>query len=232
MTKVQKWLAAGALLGFAVCFSGIATAATNQAMICKVPTEAGKPVNVGCGGTAQTGQVYGTPVDSDLVRVRSDGATVADWSSNAYVWKAWKDVAPGAYYDVCTSDVPVGALLTGGACTTWGMIPRPLTNTTGVVTLTWTPPTQYTDGTTITDLAGFYVYQGGVKLATTLGPAATKLDIPLPVGTFVFALSAYTTAGVESDKTPTVSVTVTKPAPTKKPGVPTQFKATVTLTLP
>lgn len=74
----------------------------------------------------------------------------------------------------------------------------------GSVTVTWQSPTQNTDGTPLTDLAGFRVYWGTARDSLT---NSVTLDNPglssyvleqLTPATWYFALSAVNTAGVES----------------------------------
>ncbi len=78
------------------------------------------------------------------------------------------------------------------------------TSTTGSVTLKWTAPTRNTDGTALTDLAGYKVFYGtasrvyskSVKLA---GAGVTSVVIEgLTAGTWYFAMKSYDTSGVES----------------------------------
>jgi hypothetical protein len=73
-------------------------------------------------------------------------------------------------------------------------------------TLTWTAPTQNTDGTPLTDLAGFKIYYGingggpydGV--VDIPDPAATAHVIqPLGSGAWFFVSTAYNAIGTESD---------------------------------
>jgi len=84
---------------------------------------------------------------------------------------------------------------------------------TGTVTLTWTAPTQNTNGSSLTNLAGYYIYYGtsATSLSSKLSVAApaTSASIEdLSAGTWYFALSDYTTAGTESARTSTVSKVV------------------------
>jgi hypothetical protein len=75
---------------------------------------------------------------------------------------------------------------------------------TGVATLSWTTPTTNTDGTSLTDLAGFRVYFG--SSATSLSQYVQITDVAttsyvvqgLSNGTWYFAVKAYTSAGSES----------------------------------
>jgi hypothetical protein len=75
---------------------------------------------------------------------------------------------------------------------------------TGSATLAWSAPKTNSDGTALTDLAGFHIHYG-----TSAGSLTTVIDIAnasavsytvteLSAGTWYFAVSAYTTSGVES----------------------------------
>lgn len=85
---------------------------------------------------------------------------------------------------------------------------------TGSATLSWSVPTQNTDGSALTDLAGYRVYHGTsptsltdvvqVAGATSSGYTYTQLAS----GTHYFAISAYTVAGVESAMSPVGSKTI------------------------
>lgn len=75
----------------------------------------------------------------------------------------------------------------------------------GAATLSWMPPTQNTDGSPLTNLAGYRIYYGNApsQLAHTIqvanpGVTAYVLDDLAP-GTYYFAVRAYTSAGTESD---------------------------------
>jgi hypothetical protein len=75
---------------------------------------------------------------------------------------------------------------------------------TGSATLSWTAPSQNTDGSALTELAGYRVYHGTSAIALNemiQVPGAgttTYTKTALAAGTHYFALTAYTTAGVES----------------------------------
>ncbi len=75
----------------------------------------------------------------------------------------------------------------------------------GSVTLAWTPPTQNTDQSALTDLKGYRVKYGtsaaNLNLAIDLpNPGITSVMIEdLAPGTWYFAMSAYNTSNVESD---------------------------------
>ena len=75
---------------------------------------------------------------------------------------------------------------------------------TGSAALSWTPPTQNTDGSTLTNLAGYVVYYGSSP--TALGnriqisnPGLTAYTVSsLASGTYYFAIAAYSASGAES----------------------------------
>jgi hypothetical protein len=75
----------------------------------------------------------------------------------------------------------------------------------GTATVNWTPPTTNTDGTALTDLAGFKVVYG--RSSTTLNQSASVTNAgltsytvnSLTSGQWFFAVRAVNSAGVESD---------------------------------
>ena len=75
---------------------------------------------------------------------------------------------------------------------------------TGSATLTWTPPTTNTDGSALTDLAGYKIYwgttQGSYPNSVTLnGQGLTSYVVTnLVSGTYYFVATAYNSSGVES----------------------------------
>jgi hypothetical protein len=75
--------------------------------------------------------------------------------------------------------------------------------------LTWDPPTTNVDGTPCTDLAGYKAYVGLAPRSYTqtidVGNATTYSITNLPEGTYYFAVTAYDTAGNESDYSNEVS---------------------------
>jgi hypothetical protein len=89
-----------------------------------------------------------------------------------------------------------------------------VTTSTGSATLSWNAPTSNTNGTALTDLAGYYIYYGTsassltnmVQIATT---ALTSYTLDnLKQATWYFALKSYTTTGTESAMSPVVSASV------------------------
>lgn len=78
------------------------------------------------------------------------------------------------------------------------------TSGTGSAMLHWTAPTTNTNGSALTDLAGYHIYYGKSSSALTTAitvadPATTSYTVGnLPSGTWYFAVNAYTTNGGQS----------------------------------
>jgi hypothetical protein len=84
----------------------------------------------------------------------------------------------------------------------------------GSATLSWLPPTTNTDGSALTNLAGYRIYwgpaQGNYPNSTTLSnPGLTSYVISnLSPGTYYFVATAYNSAGVESTFSGVASKTI------------------------
>lgn len=76
--------------------------------------------------------------------------------------------------------------------------------TSGTATLTWQAPVTNTDGSALTDLAGYHIYYGSSPSALTTvvdvanAGATTYTVNSLGSGTWYFAVNAYTTGGADS----------------------------------
>ena len=90
----------------------------------------------------------------------------------------------------------------------------PVTTVNGVATLDWMPPTENSDGSVLTNLAGYTVYYGtspnnlaqSVKVAN---PGLTAYAVTgLSSGTWYFAVTSYSAEGVESTRSSTVSTKI------------------------
>lgn len=85
---------------------------------------------------------------------------------------------------------------------------------TGSATLSWTPPTRNTNGTTLTNLAGYRIYYGtsASNLTRTVqlsNAGLTRYVInDLSPATYYFAIRAYTSSGAESANSNTISKVV------------------------
>jgi hypothetical protein len=83
---------------------------------------------------------------------------------------------------------------------------------TGSVSLTWTVPTTYVDGTPAKSVAGFRVYYGKESRAYTqiidVRNVTSYTVNSLFPGTYYFAVTAYDSFGMESDYSPELIETI------------------------
>jgi Fibronectin type III domain len=86
--------------------------------------------------------------------------------------------------------------------------------TTDSATLSWAAPTENTNGTSVTNLAGYHIYYGtdasdlsqSVEVA---GAQTTSFTITgLSPGTYYFAVNAYNNLGMDSDMSNVESTTI------------------------
>jgi hypothetical protein len=99
-----------------------------------------------------------------------------------------------------------------GTAATSSTLPTP---STGNATLSWSAPSENTNGSALTDLGGFKIYYGTAPTQLTNTVALTDPGLltyvltELPIGTtYYFAVIAVTTAGIESVPSQTVSNTI------------------------
>lgn len=84
----------------------------------------------------------------------------------------------------------------------------------GGVTITWTPPTENTDGSALTNLAGYHLYYGTSqaslnKVVDIDNPGiASYVVSDLSAGTWYFALTAVNEAGMESSRSAILSTAI------------------------
>lgn len=88
------------------------------------------------------------------------------------------------------------------------------TASSGAVTLNWTPPTQNTDGTPLTNLSGYDIHYGTssgnyTQTISVSNPGiATYVVDDLSPGTYYFSVTAVNSQGTESPLSSEVSTTV------------------------
>jgi len=134
-----------------------------------------------------TGTVSGTPSSSNVGTFSNIGISVSDGQASA-------SLAPFSI-TVASAAPP----------------PPP----SGSVTLSWTVPSTNTDGTPLTDLAGFYVNYGTsasalTQTVTVSGASATGYTVQgLASGTWYFTVAAYTSVGTQSAPSNVASTTIT-----------------------
>lgn len=102
---------------------------------------------------------------------------------------------------------------------------------TGSTTLSWTAPTQNTDGSVLTDLAGYRIRYGSsaanlTQTVTLANPGLSTYTLTgLTAGTWYAGVLAYNAAGVDGDLSIIVSKTLT--APTCGPAPATETRSQV-----
>jgi hypothetical protein len=86
--------------------------------------------------------------------------------------------------------------------------------TTGSAALAWSAPTENTNGTALTDLAGYKIYYGSSAESMTqtvqvASPTATAYVVSnLAAGTYYFAVAAYASDGTQSTQSAATAKTV------------------------
>jgi hypothetical protein len=172
------------------------------------------------GGTPGTGATVGqsytfTPTASD-----PDGNTLAFSVTNLPAWATFSNTngtitgTPAAgnvgSYSNITITVNDGRVSASLAPFTLNVVGQ----SNGTAVVSWTPPTQNTDGSTITNLDGFYLEYGRTadvldqRIDVTNAGLTTYTVSNLASGTWYFAVSAYTTAGDSSGISNVASKTI------------------------
>lgn len=91
----------------------------------------------------------------------------------------------------------------------------PVTAKANTVTIAWTPPTENTNGTPLSNLAGYNIHYGtsasnlSEKISVSNPGIATYVVSNLSPGTYYFAVAAVNSAGIESPLSAEVSAIVT-----------------------
>lgn len=161
-------------------------------------------------GTPATSISAGTAYDFQPSAADADGDTLTYSIQNRPAWATFNTstgrlsgtpaaASAGTYSNIVisASDGKVAAALPAFAIAV-------VQSGAGSATLSWTPPTQNTDGSTITNLAGFRIQYGTSPSALTQminvgNPSVASYVVSgLGSGTWYFAVRAYNTSGAES----------------------------------
>ena len=114
----------------------------------------------------------------------------------------------------CHDDSDGSALASASSATPGGGSSTSSTSTSGSATLSWDAPTTDTNGSPLTNLAGYRIYYGESQttLNETVNLSGTGLQTyvieNLESGTWYFAIKAVNSAGVESSLSNIVSKTI------------------------
>lgn len=143
-------------------------------------------------------------------RVLSTLSPPASWAAPPALCSVSRDSPPGRFDSNTGSLTGVPAATDEG---TTGRITISASNAIGP-TLSWTAPTENTDGTPVANLAGYHVHYGTspdelTKTITIAGATTTTRIISgLTEGTYYFALVAYTEAGTNCGESNLASQTI------------------------
>jgi hypothetical protein len=187
------------LAGFTITVN----AAANRA-----PTISGTPTTTVTAGSAYSFQPTGADADGDTLQYSIQNKP--SWATfNANTGQLSGTAVAGTYSNIIISVTDTKDTVSLQAFT---ITVTPAAN--GSATISWTPPTQNTDGSTITDLAGFRVQYGTSASALTqtiqvANPGvATYVVTGLTSGNWFFAVRAYNSGGAESANSSVVSKTI------------------------
>jgi hypothetical protein len=144
--------------------------------------------------------------------VSPGGLTLTFSAQNKPAW-ATLDVATGklsgtpAAADIGTfANITITATngTTSASLASFTITVAPAAAQTGTASLSWTPPTQNTDGSALTSLAGYFIYYGNTPgslsnriQVTNAGLTAYTIS-GLASGTTYFGITAYVASGAES----------------------------------
>lgn len=190
--------------------SGSGSASTNHA-----PTVSGAPATAVNTGQAYTFQPTATDPDGNTLSFSI--ANQPSWASFSSSTGRLTGTPPSAgtfaNIIITVSDGSATASLAAFSIVVSAAAAAP-TPATGSATLSWTPPTTRSDGSALTNLAGYHIRYG-----TSAGALGSVIDVPTPglatyvidnlsAGTYFFAVSAYDSTGSESNPSSTVSKTI------------------------
>lgn len=179
------------------------------------PTITGTPVTSVQAGTVYSFQPVATDADGDTLTFaimnQPSWATFSPTTGHLTGTPSTTNV--GSYSNIVISVSDGTTSLSLPAFSIQVTSPPP-PSTVGTATLTWTPPTKNTDGSTITNLSGYVVSYGtsANSLSQTVSitnPAATSYTVQnLGQGTWYFAVSSTESDGTTSALSPVVSKTI------------------------
>lgn len=166
--------------------------------------------------SATVGQSYRfQPVGSD-----PDGDTIAYGIANKPAWATFSTTTGALTGTPTATDVGTTANIVIAASdgkSNASLAPFSIvvkSGTTGSATLSWSAPTKNTDGTALTNLAGYRIQYGTSpsalnQVVTIDNPTTTTYVVPnLSAGTWYFALTTLTTSGQTSNPTDAVAKSI------------------------
>ena len=162
----------------------------------------------------------GTPYAFQPSASDADGDALSFQISNLPSWATFNPVS-GAVIgtptsaDVGTTSNILISVSDGSTSTALAAFSIAVTQiSTGSATISWLPPTENTDGSALTDLAGFRIYYGTSAMALTqtttiTNPGLTSYMVEnLAAATWYFSVRAYAADGAESAPSNIASKTI------------------------
>lgn len=190
--SVSDGKASAALAPFSIIVAG----ASNKA-----PTISGTPATAVNAGSAYAFRPTAADADGDTLTfaIANRPAWAMFNSATGQLSGTPSSASSGTYANVVisVSDGKVSAALAPFAITVADA-------SSGAASLTWLPPTENTDGSSLTNLAGFRIVYGASATQLTQTIQVTNVGMSsyvvenLAPGTYYFAVRAYTSAGAES----------------------------------
>ena len=156
-------------------------------------------------------------------------AIVSDLRGTVGSWQLASSVLSTDQVWAQTTAVPAGTWISGLTVAT------PAVTIGSTATLKWAAPTLNTDGTALTNLASYNIYQGAVKVGNVAAPALSYILTGLASGTYTWTVTAVNSATPAAESAPSLPVvgTVTPPiiVPTT-PAAPGSVSVTITVSVP
>jgi Putative Ig domain len=184
--------------------------------------EVGSTATATISGTPMTGVTVGTQYSFTPTASDSDGGAMTFSIQNAPSWATFNtstgqlsgspkatDVGTTSNIVIKVADGTATASLAAFSITVTGATP-----TTGTATVSWVAPTKNSDGTPLTDLAGFRIYFGTnseslTQVVRVSNAQATSYVVSgLTSGTWYFAVTSYGSDGSESARSTVASKTI------------------------
>jgi hypothetical protein len=198
----------------------LASAALKPFTITVTPAQSGGSNPVTIRGAPATSVVAGAPYSFKPSATDPDGVAVTFSIVNKPIWATFArgsgtlSGTPNAAQEGTYPDIVISA---SDGSSTASLDAFAITVTTGnteSVTLTWVAPTLNTDGTPVTELAGYRIYYGKSAAALTQTVALSGANTTsyqftgLTHGTYYFAVSAFNAMGVDSARSNVATKTI------------------------
>jgi hypothetical protein len=182
----------------------------------------------GSGGTAEDSvsvtvdtTALSVTLTADPTSVPTDGSTTLTWESvNADSctasgdWSGSKDLSGTETIDGLTADSQFTLTCSDADGSASSSVDVTITTGNGTALLSWTPPTQNTDNSALTDLSGYVIYYGTASGSYTEtvnidNPGLTSYQIDnLSAADWYFVITAVNSSNVESAYSAEVSKTI------------------------